>query len=183
MLKPLFSQSALKLLWLPSSLVFLQPGCFDGRLVKPKSWWMDKGKFFMELNFVCWSEARRRQHTVCKTVKNMSPSLAAMIKATRWPEGFKFWRRERNKIATFAVMYHVHVNSFPVCDGTELRHNRGGGEASKYKIQRVPKIKIQKLFEFLKKFWNSRKNFWCPKLPRNTSLWEKYYFGVFCQLL
>ena len=23
--------------------------------------------------------------------------------------------RERNKIATFAVMYHVHVNSFPVC--------------------------------------------------------------------
>ena len=47
-------------------------------------------------------------------------------------------------------MYHVHVNSFPVCDGTELRHNRGGGEASKYKIQRVPKIKIQKLFEFSK---------------------------------
>ena len=101
----------------------------------------------------------------------MSPSLV-WIKATRWPEGFKFWRRERNKIATFAVMYHVHVNSFPVCDGTELRHNRGGGEASKYKIQRVPKIKIQKLFEFLKKFWNSRKIFWCPKLPRNTSLWE-----------
>jgi hypothetical protein len=23
-------------------------------------------------------------------------------------------KRERNKIATFAVMYHVHVNSFPV---------------------------------------------------------------------
>ena len=42
-------------------------------------------------------------------------------------------------------MYHVHVNSFPVCDGTELRHNRGGGEASKYKIQRVPKIKFKNL--------------------------------------
>ena len=95
--------------------MFLQVSCFDGRLVKPKSWWMDKGKFFMELNFVCCLKSYLvRNWTVCKTVKNMSPSLAAMIKATRWPEGFKFWRRERNKIATFAVMYHVHVNSFPV---------------------------------------------------------------------
>ena len=123
---------------------------------------------------MCWSELWT---TVCKTVKNMSPSLV-WIKATRWPEGFKFWRRERNKIATFAVMYHVHVNSFPVCDGTELRHNRGGGEASKYKIQRVPKIKIQTLFEFLKKFWNSWKNFWCPTLPTNTSLWEWVFWWI-----
>ena len=29
--------------------------------------------------------------------------------------------RRRNKIATFAVMYHVHVNSFPVC-GTASKH-------------------------------------------------------------
>ena len=44
--------------------------------------------------------------------------------------------RRRNKIATFAVMYHVHVNSFPVC-GTVVSTAPRGAVFETYKIQCV----------------------------------------------
>ena len=44
--------------------------------------------------------------------------------------------RRRNKIATFAVMYHVHVNSFPVC-GTVVSTTPRGAVFETYKIQCV----------------------------------------------